>query len=99
MTTLTTDRLTLRLPVMDDFAAYAAFYASDATAHIGGTKDEAAAWRLFAADAGHWALRGYGWFMLDERARIVRVLGIFHGGQDHLGRMLARLIAEGEGPA
>jgi plasmid stabilization system protein ParE len=37
------------------------------------------------------------WFTLDEAAQVVRVLGIFHGGQDHLGRMLARLTAEGGG--
>ena len=35
------------------------------------------------------------WFEVDERTETVRVLGIFHGGQDHLARMLARLTAEG----
>ena len=37
------------------------------------------------------------WFTLDEVSETVRVLGIFHGGQQHLDRMLARLAAEGEG--
>ena len=36
------------------------------------------------------------WFTLHEDAQVVRIEGIFHGGQDHLGRMLARLTAEGE---
>jgi plasmid stabilization system protein ParE len=35
------------------------------------------------------------WFRLDASRETVIVEGIFHGGQDHLGRMLARLTAEG----
>ncbi len=31
------------------------------------------------------------WFDLDEANRTVRILAIFHGGQDHLRHMLARL--------
>lgn len=37
------------------------------------------------------------WFSLDEAGQTVRVIGIFHGGQDHLGRMLGRLTGEGGG--
>lgn len=37
------------------------------------------------------------WFALDDGAQAVRILGIFHGGQDHLDRMMARLTAEGGG--
>ncbi|MCA3415208.1 MAG: type II toxin-antitoxin system RelE/ParE family toxin [Roseomonas sp.] len=32
------------------------------------------------------------WFDVDERAQAVRVLGIFFGGQDHIRRMLIRLL-------
>jgi plasmid stabilization system protein ParE len=32
------------------------------------------------------------WFLVDEDALIVRVLAIFFGGQDHIRRMLARLL-------
>lgn len=39
------------------------------------------------------------WFTLDEATRTVRVLGLFHGGQDHLGRMMARLGAGGPEPS
>ncbi|MCB1342857.1 MAG: type II toxin-antitoxin system RelE/ParE family toxin [Pseudooceanicola sp.] len=35
------------------------------------------------------------WFTLNEAAQTVRIEAIFHGGQDHLARMLARLTAEG----
>ena len=36
------------------------------------------------------------WFTLDEARRTICIEGIFHGGQDHLGRMLSRLTSEGE---
>jgi toxin ParE1/3/4 len=32
------------------------------------------------------------WFIVDEDARTVRVLAIFFGGQDHVRRMLMRLL-------
>ncbi|RVT83334.1 type II toxin-antitoxin system RelE/ParE family toxin [Rhodobacteraceae bacterium CCMM004] len=35
------------------------------------------------------------WFTLDEDAQVVRIEGIFHGGQDHMGRMLRRFMDEG----
>lgn len=31
------------------------------------------------------------WFVADEATETVRILGIFHGGQDHGNRMLRRL--------
>ncbi|TFL17210.1 type II toxin-antitoxin system RelE/ParE family toxin [Jannaschia formosa] len=35
------------------------------------------------------------WFTLDEDRRILRLVGVFQGSQDHLGWMLKRLMAEG----
>lgn len=32
------------------------------------------------------------WYDVDDRAQAVRVLGIFFGGQDHIRRMLIRLL-------
>jgi len=32
------------------------------------------------------------WYDIDDEARTVRVLGIFFGGQDHIRRMLIRLL-------
>ncbi len=32
------------------------------------------------------------WYDVDDEARAVRVLGIFFGGQDHIRRMLIRLL-------
>ena len=36
------------------------------------------------------------WFELHDDRRTIRFLGIFHGGQDHLGRMMRRLGAGGD---
>ena len=69
MTTLHTDRLTLR-PFRDaDHEPYAAFLADeDCTRYLGGTRDAAAAWRVMAAYCGHWYLRGHGPFAIEEKA-------------------------------
>jgi plasmid stabilization system protein ParE len=32
------------------------------------------------------------WYDVDDQAQAVRVLGIFFGGQDHIRRMLIRLL-------
>lgn len=34
------------------------------------------------------------WFDTDEDVKLVRVLAIFFGGQDHIRRMLTRLLGE-----
>lgn len=65
---LTTERLTLRAPAEADFELYAALYASERSAGIGGPLDRRAAWRGFAAELGHWILRGYGFWMADVTA-------------------------------
>ncbi|MEM8789327.1 MAG: GNAT family N-acetyltransferase [Pseudomonadota bacterium] len=77
--TLTTDRLTLRAPRLEDFDAYAAFYADpDATRFIGGPRDTRAAWRSFAADTGHWHLKGFGWWIVAAAGRVLGSIGLHH---------------------
>ena len=68
----------MRGPVAADFASYAAFYASDATEFISGPLDLAAAWHLFASDAGHWALKGFGWWTVTENGVPVGCGGLHH---------------------
>ena len=65
---LHTQRLTLRAPVMADFPAYAAFWASDRTAYMGGPRDAAGAWFWFCHDVAQWALLGHGALMADLTA-------------------------------
>ena len=34
------------------------------------------------------------WFDVDERRETVRILAVFFGGQDHVRRMIARLLKD-----
>ena len=68
MIELETDRLLLRPFRESDHAPYAAFLADeDCTRYLGGTRDAAASWRVMAANCGHWHLRGYGPFAIEEK--------------------------------
>lgn len=57
-----TERLILRQPILQDHEPGAAFLATDRTKYMGGKRDNREAWRSLAAMAGHWTLRGYGFF-------------------------------------
>ncbi|SLN55574.1 GNAT family N-acetyltransferase [Pseudooctadecabacter jejudonensis] len=61
--TLQTDRLTLRAPRADDFAAFSKFALSDRTDFIGGPFTIKDANRMWGSLAGQWVLRGYGSFV------------------------------------
>jgi len=66
--TLQTARLTLRAPHADDFDALAAFYASDRAKYVGGPATAEQSWRMLATELGHWPLRGYGRWAVEETA-------------------------------
>ena len=64
-----TERLLMRQWTQDDFEIYAAYYANEETARfVGGKMDRAKAWRHMAAVVGHWLLRGYGFWAVDEKS-------------------------------
>ncbi len=65
---LETPRLILRAPQLADFDAYAAYQASDRSRFTGGPLERNLAWRAFGHVAGHWLLRGYGVFVLQDKA-------------------------------
>jgi RimJ/RimL family protein N-acetyltransferase len=66
---LETERLRLREWRESDFEPYAAIYADEGQARfIGGVHSRDDAWRRMASFAGHWALRGYGLWALEEKA-------------------------------
>lgn len=65
---LETERLILRAPQADDLAPYAAFYASERAGFVGGPLTEDLAWRGFGHAIGHWVLRGYGMFIVVDKA-------------------------------
>lgn len=64
-----TERLRLREWRDEDLAPFAAFCAdADTVRFLGGPGDAADAWRRMAIQAGHWALRGYGAWALEEKS-------------------------------
>ncbi len=80
---LETDRLTLREPRESDLDAMAAFYASDRSRYVGGPVPRVGAWRWLLINIGHWTLRGFGFWTVEERDTGViagRVGVVFHDG-------------------
>ncbi len=75
---LSTPRLTLRLPVLADFARHAAFHASARAGWEGGVKSRAEAWKVWASDVACWSLRGYGAFTVEMDGNFVGEVGIYH---------------------
>ncbi len=64
---LETERLILRAPSEADLESDFAFFASDAAQYVGGPMRRDETWRLVASLLGHWALRGYGYWSVDEK--------------------------------
>ena len=63
-----TERLRLRGWREDDLEMIAAIYADEETARfIGGTKPRWQAWRSLAAYIGHWQLRGFGFWAVENK--------------------------------
>jgi RimJ/RimL family protein N-acetyltransferase len=97
--TLDTPRLILRMFREADFEAYYARIASDADVMRylgeGRTLSRSEAWRQMAMIVGHWHLRGYGMWAVEERStgELVGRIGLFEpeGWPDfELGWVLAR---------
>src|SRR5262245_13136584 len=65
---LETERLRLRGWREEDLPAFAAFWADEETARfVGGHCTREEAWRRMAMYVGHWALRGYGLWALEDK--------------------------------
>lgn len=68
-TELETERLLLRQWRAEDFERYSQFYRDAALSrYVGGLNDAEQAWRRLAAIIGHWTLRGYGYWAVEEKA-------------------------------
>lgn len=66
--TIETENLRLRAPCMADMDAYVTFAASDASRTVGGPFSLDQVFVKLAAVAGHWNLRGYGRFLVADKA-------------------------------
>lgn len=65
--TIETERLILRAPREEDVPPFAAFYASDAARFVGGPLPDYETWRYLAGVIGHWHLRGFGRWIVEEK--------------------------------
>ncbi|MEM7642387.1 MAG: GNAT family N-acetyltransferase [Pseudomonadota bacterium] len=97
--TLTTERLALRGPRLSDFEAHAAFRASDRAALVGGPDSRATAWTHFTSLTGQWLLRGYGRWIVADRATDapLGVVGLHHPDDWPEPELAWSLYAPGEG--
>jgi RimJ/RimL family protein N-acetyltransferase len=66
--TLETERLILRGFRPADVDEEIAFFASERSRFVGGPLPETEVWRAIASLIGHWALRGYGFWALEDKA-------------------------------
>lgn len=79
--TIESERLIFRAFQQDrDFDAYAKFYATDQTRYYGGPLDRSLAWRAAAAMMGHWIIRGFGTWAVEEKATcdFCGMIGLWH---------------------
>jgi len=65
--TLTTNRLILRQPAPADWAAFWAFFQTKRSTGVGGPLHIGPAWRHFAAELGHWQIRGHGMWTVTRK--------------------------------
>ena len=77
--TLRTERLLLRPFRVDDFETYATMNADpEVMRYIDALQDRAASFRSFCAAIGHWTVRGYGPWAVEEResGRLIGRVGL-----------------------
>ena len=65
--TLETERMFLRAMRADDIEAEIAFFQTERSHSVGGPIAAPQVWRAVAGMIGHWALRGYGFWALEEK--------------------------------
>ncbi len=63
-----TQRLQLRGPAPEDYPDFKATFASYRSRFMGGPLNAYEAWMLYAAEIGHWEIRGFGMWMIHDRA-------------------------------
>ncbi|MFO6464726.1 GNAT family N-acetyltransferase [Jannaschia sp. KMU-145] len=77
---LTTRRLELRAPEPQDYPDFKATFSSYRSRFMGGPLNPYEAWMLYAAEIGHWQIRGFGMWMIHARDDD-RTLGMAGGWQ------------------
>jgi len=62
-----TQRLILRGPEPEDYPDFKATFTSYRARFMGGPLNAYEAWMLYAAEIGHWQIRGYGMWMIHDK--------------------------------
>ncbi|QOL81644.1 GNAT family N-acetyltransferase [Pseudooceanicola spongiae] len=65
---LETSRLILRGPEPQDYPDFRATFSSYRSRFMGGPLNPYETWMLYAAEIGHWQIRGYGMWMMHDKA-------------------------------
>ncbi len=65
--TLETKRLILRGPTAEAYPNFEATFASYRSRFMGGPLNAYESWMLFAAEIGHWKVRGFGMWMIHDK--------------------------------
>jgi ribosomal-protein-alanine N-acetyltransferase len=76
-----TERLILRQWRPSDFEPFARFHADpEHSRYIGGPMSRPMSWRYFAGVIGHWALRGFGFWAVEEKdsKRLIGGVGLWY---------------------
>jgi RimJ/RimL family protein N-acetyltransferase len=99
-----TANLILRRPVASDWESYRAFTMSPRSATLGGPYSLGRAWRNFAAEFGHWDIRGFGMFAVTRKGsdEALAMIGPWYPGdwpETEVGWMVLSDKAEGKGLA
>ena len=98
--TLTTARLNLRPHDMADYPIFREFWMSERARHIGGPlRHDHEVWRQFAAERGHWELRGFGLWTLVSAAtqQVVGWVGLQQPAHYDVPELAWHLTAASEG--
>ncbi|NRB34354.1 MAG: GNAT family N-acetyltransferase [Rhodobacteraceae bacterium] len=62
-----TNRLVLRGPEPEDYPNFKATFTSYRARFMGGPLNDYEAWMLYAAEIGHWQIRGFGMWMIHDK--------------------------------
>jgi len=77
---LETRRLVLRGPEAEDYPDFKATFSSYRARFMGGPLNAYEAWMLYAAEIGHWDIKGFGMWMIHDR-ETDKTLGMAGGWQ------------------
>ena len=75
-----TERLILRRPKAQDLDSYLTFITSERAQYVGRENSRFEGWKCFAAEAGHWALNGFGPWAVTVKGSDTSVgqIGVWH---------------------